>query len=253
MATLASAEGLSEHQKYLTDTNLLALLEMGLEACLADQYAKGGGSGEQPLTYLATWLMRNNPKHSEQGRELLEKFQEALLTRQELADMSAMEGKLADEAAMKLQAAHRGHTARLMAGEQKKAARVVQSGMRGRKARKEREAMNAAATNVAAHVKGHQARREIQEMRDAELAAQQAAATAVQKVIRGHTTRAMSAPARRAGPDEAAERAAAAAADESATAEAAQGGAPDEAEQQQAAATRVQASVRGHQSRAARE
>ena len=154
---------------------------MEVEACLADQYAKGGGSGEQPLTYLATWLMRNNPKHSEQGRELLEKFQEALLTRQELADMSAIEGKLADEAAMKLQAAHRGHTARLMAGEQKKAARVVQSGMRGRKARKEREAMNAAATNVAAHVKGHQARREIQEMRDAELAAQQAAATAVQK------------------------------------------------------------------------
>ena len=56
--------------------------------------------------------------------------------------------------------------------------------------------MNAAATNVAAHVKGHQARKEIQEMRDAELAAQQQRRPRC-KVIRGHTTRAMSAPARR--------------------------------------------------------
>ena len=218
---------------------------MGLEATLRDTQEKGREpSGETPIAYLATWLMRNNPKHSKEGKALLEKFAAALADRKELEDLSELEGRRAEDAALVLQAAHRGHTARLMAGEQKKAARVVQAGMRGRAARREREAEHAAAANVQSHVRGHFDRRKVEDHRRQEEAAQQAAATAVQSVVRGHQhRRAESAPPRRTSHEPSA-------ADMEAAQEAAATAAQlDEDARQNAAATKVQAGVRGRQVR----
>ena len=91
-----------------------------------------------PLTFLATWLMRHNPKHSEKGRRLIEQFAKEIGARPPLRDDVAqgIEDRQQMEAAIRLQAASRGHTARLMAGEQKQAARKVQAMARGRSARR---------------------------------------------------------------------------------------------------------------------
>lgn len=226
---------------------------MGLEATLRDTQQKGKEpSGETPIAYLATWLMRNNPKHSKEGKAKLEAFTAECLNRAELEDLADLEGRRAEDAALVLQAAHRGHAARLMAGEQKQAAKVVQAGMRGRAARREREAEHVAARNVQSHVRGHQARVEVQAHREAEAAAQQAAATAVQSVIRGHQQRAVrSAPARRTSheppPEPTAEELEAA---QEASMTAAQ---LEEDARQAMAATKVQSMTRGRQARAARE
>ena len=222
---------------------------MGLEECLRDQQDKTHPrpSDDSPICYLATWLMRNNPKHSEQGREKLERFQQALLTREELADVAELEGRRAEDAARVVQAAHRGHTARLMAGEQKKAARAVQSAARGRAARREREAEHVAAAAVQSHYRGHVARVEVHAQLEQEQQAQQAAATAVQAVVRGHQRRVThSAPPGRSVGGEAT------AAEDEADALALAAEEAD-AEARAAAATKVQAGVRGRQARAARE
>ena len=71
---VADAPELSEHAQYLSDTHLLALLEMGLEATLYDQRAHDGRVGG-PIDYLATWLMRNNPRHSKEGKALIERLE----------------------------------------------------------------------------------------------------------------------------------------------------------------------------------
>lgn len=194
----AGALGLGEHTAYLSDTHLLALLEMGLEATLrALKDSRSTPSDETPINHLATWLMRHNPKHSKEGQLLLEKFANELGARAPLADVGELEERQEMDAAVKLQAAARGHTARLVAGEQKTkkygaAAATVQARVRGRAARKEVEVMHeqdAAATQLQAHLRGQAERKALEKRRVQEHAAQNAAATAVQAAIRGRRVR----------------------------------------------------------------
>ena len=142
----AAAPELSEHAQYLSDTHLLALLEMGLEATLYDQKAFDGRVGG-PIDFLATWLMRHNPRHSNEGKALIERFATELGVREPLADVADLEERQQIEAAVKLQAAARGHTARMMTGEQKrsaKAATAMQAAERRRAARRELNELKAA-------------------------------------------------------------------------------------------------------------
>ena len=159
----ASQPGLSEHVEYLSDTNLLALLELGLDATLRDaKDDRVAESGLDPVVFLATWLMRNNPRHSKEGADLLERFAETIGVRAPLTDLADLEERQQEEAALKLQAASRGHAARLMAGEikQGKAAVAVQSAARGRAVRRARELeqQEAAATKMQAAQRGRQVR-----------------------------------------------------------------------------------------------
>jgi len=130
---------LSEHAQYLSDTNLLAMLEMGLQSVLLDiKNDKKESLDVDPVNYLATWLMRHNPKYSKEGQEMLDIFAAQMRDRAPLDDLGALEAKQQVEAATRLQAASRGHTARMMAGEHKRArsATAVQAAARGRAARK---------------------------------------------------------------------------------------------------------------------
>ena len=170
---------------------------MGLEATVRDaKDDRTKGTGEDPITYLATWLLRNNPKHSAQGRVKLEKFAAELESRAPLTDVAALEEQQQLDAAVKMQAAARGHTSRLMAGELKrgKAAEKVQAMARGRAARKDMQEIDAAAVQVQSAIRGRNERLKFQQEREAEAKAQQAAATAVQSVMRGRLTRGTSAP-----------------------------------------------------------
>ena len=151
---------LAEHVQYLSDTHLLALLELGLDEVLrdkaSDKYA------ENPCAFLATWLMRNNPRHSAQGKDLLDRFAETIGARAPLPDLADLEDRQQQQAALKLQSASRGHAARLMAGEikQGKAAVAVQSAARGRAVRRAREIeqQEVAATKMQAIHRGRQVR-----------------------------------------------------------------------------------------------
>ena len=221
---LADVPQLSEHAQYLSDTNLLAMLEMGLQSVLLDlkNDKKRDVSDESPINYLATWLMRHNPRHSKEGQEMLDIFAAQMGAREPLDDLSALEETQQIEAAVKLQAASRGHSARMMAGEQKRsrAATAVQSAARGRATRK-----------VQAEVQAEKQKRE-----------QDQAATTVQARIRGRHVR--SAPGGSATGGMESEPPSAAEAQEEEAAAAALDG-----EEEHAAATRVQAMHRGRAAR----
>lgn len=159
-ATVDAAPELAPHVQYLSDTHLLALLELGLDECLRDK-ASDKHTGN-PVAFLATWLMRNNPKHSAQGQDLLDRFAETIGARAPLPDLAGLDERQQQQAALKLQSASRGHAARLMAGEikQGKAATAVQSAARGRAVRRglEAEQQELAATKMQAIHRGRQVR-----------------------------------------------------------------------------------------------
>ena len=151
---------ISENTGYLADTNLLALLEMGLEATLKE-FRVNDEAEQSPCGFLASWLMRHNPKHHERGQELLEAFTRAMQEREALADVSNLEDEhQREQAAVAMQTAMRGHAARVMRGEQTAAASTLQAGYRGRSARKQVASESGAATKMQAMHRGRTARSE---------------------------------------------------------------------------------------------
>jgi hypothetical protein len=189
--------------------------------------------------------MRHNPRHSKEGKELIEKFDAELCLRPALADLAGIEGKQQEEAAVRMQAAARGHTARLLAGEQKAATRV-QAAVRGRAARRDMEAMDAAAEKVQANIRGRNVRLQQQSEREQMARAQAAAATALQSAMRGRMVRGVGGGD---GDGRVAEKDMAAA-EEVAPAMEAPTGTVTTSGEEALAATRVQAAARGHSARA---
>ena len=257
LGSLDAPGELSENAAYLSDTNLLALLEIGLEATIREMKNPAASQETPPLNFLASWLMRNNPKHSEQGKALIEVWQAELGTRQPLSDLTGLEEKQQQEAAIKMQAAKRGHSARMLAGQQKKeskSATKMAAAARGRVARKERQQMEASATKVQASIRGRNDRIRIEAERKAEQEAQYAAATRLQTRVRGRNVRSappLTSPREPfAGEDHlAALEADAATAEEPAAEEPEPEADPDDALAQAAAATKMQAIQRGKNAR----
>jgi len=220
-----TAPVLSENVGYLSDTSLLALLEMGLEATLQEFHSKDRGMGGEstPVIFLASWLMRHNPRHSASGAELVERFMQATQEREALGDVTNLEESHQREvAALHMQSAMRGHSARMLKGEQFRAATTLQSGYRGRAARRELAEEYSAASVLQSGYRGMSARRD--------LAQEQNAAAKMQAVQRGRTTRQQNRTV-----------SAAEAEAEATWAEA--------TVEEQAAAAKVQATIRGQQAR----
>lgn len=248
--SLGAAPELAAHTAYLSDTRLLELLELGLESTLrALKDQRRESSEDSPCAYLATWLLRHNPKHSERGRALLEAFAATLADRDPLDEIGDIEDQRREAAALRVQSAARGHTARLLAGEHRResAALRVQASVRGRQlrqhAQQEQREREDAAVRVQASVRAHAQRTAYVEGRREAQAAQDRAATRLQSSVRGRATRQVrSAPTERA--DAAAEAEAAAAA-----ATAAAQAAAEAAVEVERAATALQAAQRGRMAR----
>ena len=161
---------------YLAEKGVLAMLEMGLEATLREYKSKQGMMHSTATTYLAQWLMRNNPTHSKEGAAMLERFLAAAEERAPLEDVSAIEANLSFEqeaaareaAAVRMQASARRHAAQVMRGEQAKAATSLQAVQRSRNVRKQIAAENAAAAKVQAGIRGRAVRRAAVTRDDAE-------------------------------------------------------------------------------------
>ena len=175
------AELLTESQQYLADNHVLAMLEMGLEEVLRDYHAHAK-TYQSPVTFLAAWLMRNNPKRSERGADRVRKFMDITVGRDPLPSIEGLEASQQEAAALRMQSAARGHAARLFKGEQVAAATTVQAASRGRKVRRVVGAESQAASRVQASYRGHNVRREHAE--------QSQAATRVQASYRGRSVRA---------------------------------------------------------------
>ena len=65
---------------YLESTDLLPSLELGLEEMLK-QCAAADGEPKDPLNFLASFLMRNNPKHNPVMREKMDAVKAAMFDR----------------------------------------------------------------------------------------------------------------------------------------------------------------------------
>ena len=68
MVVLAS--GSSSTKAYLEETDVLPAVELGLEQML--KVCSAADSNQDPINFLASWLMRNNPKHNAAFASLLE-------------------------------------------------------------------------------------------------------------------------------------------------------------------------------------
>jgi len=226
----AAPPEVADHSNYLADKGVLAMIELGLEATLREYTVKRGQMYTSPTAYLASWLMRNNPKHSKEGAEMVECFLASSAERDALADVSQIESNLEDAedaereaAAVRMQASARRHAAKVARGEQAKAATSLQAAQRGRLSRRHQAEEAAAATKVQATIRGKAVRAargapaataaaevdepaaadmdetkaatSLQAMHRGRAARQQqaeeaAAATKVQSVYRGHGSRA---------------------------------------------------------------
>lgn len=153
---------LSEHAAWMNEHSLVPLLECGLQATLRN-CADISSSGGNPLNFLASWLLRHNPKHSEAGERVLKAF--AAMPREELESLEVIEARNA--AVTMLQANARGRRQRL--ADQQEAQLMAQSAVRvqaqhrGVLARREQKQQAAAASRVQAATRGRMARREEEE------------------------------------------------------------------------------------------
>jgi len=216
LAHIKERPELGEHSMYLAETGVFAILELGLEATLREYKNKQGQMYTTPTAYLASWLMRNNPKHSQEGADMVQSFLAMQHTRAELADVSALEEAQHEQAeeraaAVRMQAAARMHAAQVAKGEQAKAATSLQACQRSRNVRKQLAAENEAAARVQAGIRSKGARKQLEKEHEAaakvqagirgnavrrEIAAEHEAAASVQAVHRGRQVR--SAPPRAA-------------------------------------------------------
>ena len=222
-------DNVPESTAYLAQYNLVALLELGLEATLRE-FKGHKDTGGTPQNYLAAWLMRHNPRHSKEGAAMLEAFM--AIEREPLDDIGDLEDRQREKSALQMQAAARGHAARVRRGEQIRATETIQACTRGRTVRREQKVQAKAAETMQAATRGRAARKEQAE--------QQEAATRVQASYRGKMARA------EAGTPAAFE----AGHEGEASADVADADVDEDAEQHEAA-TRVQSVYRGKSARAA--
>ena len=245
-------DNVPESTAYLAQYNLVALLELGLEATLRE-FKGHKDTGGTPQNYLAAWLMRHNPRHSKEGAAMLEAFM--AIEREPLDDIGALEDRQREKSALQMQAAARGHAARVRRGEQIRATETIQACTRGRTVRREQKEQAKAAETMQAATRGRAVRKEQAEQAKAaevmqaatrgraarkEQAEQQEAATRVQASYRGKMARA------EAGTPAAFE----AGHEGEASADVADADVDEDAEQHEAA-TRVQSVYRGKSARAA--
>ena len=81
MVLLASSDPTSEPgpaRSYLEDTDVLPSLEVGIEAMLrACTEAAETGAKVDPINFLATYLVRNNPRHNADAAATIQKLKAA--------------------------------------------------------------------------------------------------------------------------------------------------------------------------------
>lgn len=92
----AAAEAKAEWREYLQQTRLLPSLECGLEEMLrACADASRVGKRRDPINFLASWLMRHNPRHNPRMAERLEEMAATAEERRkrEMAEIEAYEAE----------------------------------------------------------------------------------------------------------------------------------------------------------------
>ena len=185
-----SEDAPSATQAYMDGHLMMPLLECALEALLKEYNHKPNpvaNSHLTPLQYLATWLSRNNPKHSEKALDIVTTYKAC---RPEVDDFyyEAAEERRRALAATQLQAQVRGRTTRRERTEQIEAAKKVQAASRGARQRSQNRQEAAAATRVQAMQRGKQARggreKKLEEQQEEE-----AAAVKMQAMQRGNSAR----------------------------------------------------------------
>ena len=105
---VAEAAGPGPQRAYLEETGLLMSVESGVEELLQKMVGDDVRRGTDPINFLATYLMRNNPRHSEaavariaQHRKAKELAAAKAAAEAEAALKKEQEAKAAEEAAAK--------------------------------------------------------------------------------------------------------------------------------------------------------
>jgi len=216
MVLLSSSDPTSEPgpaRSYLEDTDVLPSLEVGIEAMLrACTEAAETGAKVDPINFLATYLVRNNPRHNADAAATIQKLKAAAAEHQKLLALSAefeaeqAARRASTKAATAVQAATRGAISRKPPGpEQDPELLALAAEFEAEQA--VRKAASQAATRVAAATRGALARKgpaaepdpedvALMEEFEAEQAARKAtreAATRVQAATRGANARRASA------------------------------------------------------------
>ena len=121
MVLLTTSDPTSEPgpaRSYLEDTDVLPSLEVGIEAMLrACTEAAETGAKVDPINFLATYLVRNNPRHNADAAATIQKLKAAAEHQKLLALSAEFEAeqavrKAASQAATRVAAATRGALAR---------------------------------------------------------------------------------------------------------------------------------------------
>ena len=167
MVLLSSSDPTSEPgpaRSYLEDTDVLPSLEVGIEAMLrACTEAAETGAKVDPINFLATYLVRNNPRHNADAAATIQKLKAAAEHQKLLALSAEFEAEQAarrasTKAATAVQAATRGAISRKPPGpEQDPELLALAAEFEAEQA--VRKAASQAATRVAAATRGALARK----------------------------------------------------------------------------------------------
>ena len=148
---------------YMSEHDLVPLLELSLLATCKEYQQKTrplcANAQQSPTAFIATWLLRNNPRHSELARARLDDY---IASRPDLTSVEPDSVALMTEeeaaAAATLQAYARGRGQRRKSREAAAATRL-QSTRRGIAQRRAQQAQSQAAVKLQAIQRGNRARR----------------------------------------------------------------------------------------------